>query len=341
MTEFTKEDRIALLKIAFAEGVTVKKRGELVEFLDNCPSALLDGNFELSNLSEVLSEKAIEGIKNAFLKSEGYYEDVLRRAGAKYLTIFDGEYPEMLREINNAPAILFYKGELSALSKDNIAVIGSRHCSNSAVRHAQTFARDLALGGFTVVSGLARGLDSEALRSAINAGGRTVAVLGSGIDVVYPSENKELFDLIEESGIIVSEYVPGTKPNGYQFPERNRIISGLSRGVLVIEAGENSGALITANLAIEQSREVFVIPSSIDSACARGSNLFLKEYPSALVTEPEDIFRALNVAPPITERSAMELDVMEEKIVTALEKGPMHFDELLEISGLNSNNLNS
>lgn len=220
-------------------------------------------------------------------------------------------------------------------------MIGSRYCSKSALRHAGAFSRELTLGGFNIVSGLARGVDGEAQRACISAGGRTIAVLGSGIDVVYPAESKELYDDICSRGLVLSEYAPGTPPNHYNFPERNRIISGLSKAVLVIEARENSGALITANLAIEQGKDLFVIPSDIDSVSGKGGNAFLKEYPTALVTEPEDIFLALGKNIPVTEKNEMALDVMEERIVLSLENGPRHFDELLEITKLNSNNLNS
>lgn len=335
-------NRRATIMLAFCEGISASKRGRILHLLDGKPSRLItELSSALNDLDAVLTKRALSSLKSVFSKDFDVYNEVLDSAGVSCVTQYDEAYPDRLLEISDAPAVLFCKGDVDMLKSNNIAIIGSRYCSKGALRHASTFARELSLGGFNVVSGMARGIDGEAQRACLESGGRTIAVLGSGIDVVYPAESKELYDGVEAHGLIVSEYVPGTPPNHYQFPERNRIISGLSRAVVVIEAGEKSGALITANVAIEQGVDVFVLPSDIDNRLGKGSNGFLKEYPSSLITEPDDVFRALGESLPVTEKCQMALDVMEERIVNVLTDGPKHFDELQEILGLNSNNLNS
>ena len=199
------------------------------------------------------------------------------KAGCKLVTLSSDEYPPLLREISDAPLVLYAQGDASLLSRHAVAMVGSRRPSAYGSSVAHRLAGDLAQRGLVVVSGLARGIDSASHRGALEGGGKTIAVLGSGIDIIYPRENKSLAKKIMESGAVISEFPLGTGPTPQNFPIRNRIISGLSLGVVIVEAAEYSGSLITARLALEQNREVFGVPGNITSAQSFGPNHLIKQ----------------------------------------------------------------
>ncbi|MFA7465022.1 MAG: DNA-processing protein DprA [Syntrophales bacterium] len=197
-------------------------------------------------------------------------------AGMEILTPEDAFYPRALRNIHNYPAVLYARGSLLE-NEPCIAIVGSRRASAYGKQTTFSLSRDLVMSGLTVASGMARGIDTAAHRGALAGGGRTIAVLGSGLDVIYPPENEELFNEIASRGAVISEFPPGTRPLAQHFPSRNRIISGLSLGTVVVEAGEKSGSLITAGCALEQGREVFAVPGSIDSPVSRGAHYLLRQ----------------------------------------------------------------
>ncbi|PKN20755.1 MAG: DNA-protecting protein DprA [Deltaproteobacteria bacterium HGW-Deltaproteobacteria-6] len=238
--------------------------------------------------------------------------DALDKTGVKIITCLDDFYPINLLNIYDRPVFLYVLGNLE---KDDIpvAIVGSRRASAYGRYTTDRISRELALKGITIVSGMARGIDSCAHRGALAAKGRTIAVLGSGLDVIYPPENKNLFTDIAQNGAVVSEFPPGTQPLPYHFPARNRIISGLSYGVVVVEAGEKSGSLITARLAMEQGREVFAIPGTIDSASSRGTNSLIKQG-AKLIDSIDDILE--DILPQI-ERSSLQIKPQKQQIVPA------------------------
>ncbi len=202
----------------------------------------------------------------------------LERSGGGALTLTDEGYPDLLREIHDAPLVLYFKGALeAALAQPRVAVVGSRHCSTYGRNVTARISRDLAAHGLTVVSGMARGVDSAAHEAVLEVGGRTIAVLGTGLDDVYPKENVRLTHAIPENGALVSEFPFEKPPLPQNFPYRNRVISGMSLGVLVVEAAEQSGSLITARLALEQGREVFAVPGNITSGKSIGPNRLIQD----------------------------------------------------------------
>jgi DNA processing protein len=215
----------------------------------------------------------------------------VRKLGGEILLLDDGIYPSLLREIYDPPIVLYVKGAWSdCLDRPCIGVVGSRRCSTYGQNAAIMLARDLAQRGITVVSGFARGIDAAAHRGALEAGGRTVAVLGTGIDEVYPRDHKKLAaEILDRGGALVSQFPLGTPPVSENFPYRNRIISGLSLGIVVVEAAENSGSLITARLAMEQNREVFAVPGNITSRNSFGTNYLIKGAGAKLVQQWQDI----------------------------------------------------
>lgn len=210
----------------------------------------------------------------------------------RILSINDSAYPESLKNIYGPPKILYVKGELKKEDALGIAIVGSRLASGYGLTQAEKFGFELARLGITVISGLARGIDTKAHLGALKAGGRTIAVLGSGLLNIYPPENKNLSDKISCLGAVISEYPLNTKPLAENFPRRNRIISGLSLGVVVIEAGKRSGALITARCALEQGREVFSLPGKLDSENSFGTNELIKDG-AKMTTSVEDILEEL------------------------------------------------
>jgi DNA processing protein len=279
--------------------------------------------------------------------------DMLDKTGVHIITCLDELYPQNLLNIYDRPAFLYVLGHLE---KDdiNLAIVGSRNASTYGRYTTDRISRELALRGITIVSGMARGIDSCAHRGALSAQGRTIAVLGSGLDVIYPPENKKLFADISQNGAVISEFPLGTQPFSYHFPARNRIISGLSYGVVIVEAGEKSGSLITARLAMEQGREVFAIPGTIDSASSRGTNSLIKQgaklidniddilediLPQLERSSAQPIRREQEIVPPgaslaDAERNTDSLRPIDQKILRTLSQRKMHADDIIVDTGL-------
>jgi DNA processing protein len=261
-------------------------------------------------------------------------EDELARVemlGASVITWEDDRYPPRLRQIHNAPPVLYIRGELLPQDEWAVAVVGTRRATPYGRQMVEEIAGDLGRSGITVVSGLARGIDSLAHRAALRAGGRTIAVLGSGIDIIYPSEHRDLAGKIAERGALVSEYPLGTNPEAGNFPPRNRIISGLSLGTLVVEAGKRSGALITADYALEQGREVFALPGMATGEKSEGTNRLIQEGAAKLVLSVEDILEELNLT--LVERHQevrmlVPEDEREAQILKHVSTEPIHVDDI-------------
>lgn len=244
--------------------------------------AELESNNQLTkrNVEEILCREKRDGIAKI--------NEIMIKNDIKIIDIYDADYPQNLREIYDPPITLYYRGKFR-LSELSIAVVGSRKTTNYGAFSAKKLSYELAMRGVHIVSGLARGIDSIAHEGCLDAGGKTVAVLGCGPDYVYPPENAHLYDsILKSGGLILSEYPPGTPPLQYNFPARNRIISGISSGVLVVEAAKRSGSLITAGFALEQGREVFAVPGNIDCAYSRGTNQLIREG-AKMVLEVNDI----------------------------------------------------
>ncbi len=250
--------------------------------------------------------------------------------GAQAVTWDSPDYPALLRQIPDAPPVLFVRGTLLPGDEWAVALVGSRKASPYGREVAHQLATGLARNGVTVVSGLARGVDAAAHRAALEAGGRTLAVLGSGIDVIYPREHHKLVEQIVENGAIISDYPLGAQPEATNFPPRNRIISGLSLGVVIVEAGIKSGALITADFAAEQGREVFAVPGSIFSSEAAGCNQLLRDG-AAIVTEVRDILETLHLdalAEKQAARTLLPANAAEATVLQHLSAEPLHLDDL-------------
>ncbi len=242
---------------------------------------------------EGMGARALRGIKgfNGWDKAENEAEKA-RALGAEIITFTDPRYPQNLKEIHDPPPYLYVRGELNAGDKISVAMVGSRNASHYGLSETRRIAAELSAKGITVVSGGARGIDTEAHRGALSGGGRTIAVLGCGIDITYPRENGELFKKIATSGAVVTEYPVGTPPDKTNFPPRNRIISGISLGVIVMEAAKDSGSLITAAYSVEQNREVYALPGNVSADNSRGVNSLIKKG-AKLIEGPGDVLEDL------------------------------------------------
>ena len=216
----------------------------------------------------------------------------IKDSGIRLITLNDDSYPQNLKAIYDPPPYLYVKGGFKNEDRLSVAIIGSRSATNYGRQITETISKELSSLGITIVSGMARGIDSFAHQSTLDAGGRTIAVLGCGIDIAYPPENKALMERIRNSGAIISEFPFGAPPEAVNFPQRNRIISGLSLGTVVIEAADDSGSLITANYAVEQGRELFAVPGNITSKMSKGSNSLIKKG-AKLVNSADDIIEEL------------------------------------------------
>ncbi|MGI9860409.1 DNA-processing protein DprA [Moorella naiadis] len=269
----------------------------------------------------------------------------LTTAGIKVLTLAEEDYPLELKRIYDPPPVLYWRGSRLSGEGLKIAIVGTRRATAYGLKVAGELAADLAAAGAGVVSGLARGIDAAAHRGAIKGGGLTWGILGCGVDVIYPREHRELYHQVMEHGAVISEFPPGTPPDAGHFPARNRIISGLAAGTVVVEAAARSGALITADLALEQNRDVFAVPGPITSRYSQGTHDLIKQG-AKLVTGVADILeeyepQSLLTLPPGEERAAIALNATEEKVLHGLQVTPTHLDALMATTGLPPGELNT
>jgi len=270
-------------------------------------------------------------------------EKKLEKYHVDYVTIDDLNYPYRLKEIPNAPYVLYYIGDIGVLNDECIGVVGTRKPSIYGKEMTEKFVKALSREKFCIVSGLAYGVDTIAHQVALNEKGKTVAVMAGGLDSIYPSENEQLAQrIVESGGCLVSEYYIGTKSDSFRFPIRNRIISGLSLGVLVTQASQKSGSLITANYAIEQNRELFVIPANLNLIDSKGTNSLIASIPECVTMSPEKIILSFRTELHQKEKIAgvAQMGMDEGVIIELLKSGEKTFDELLEATTLNPKILN-
>ncbi len=325
----------ALVALSLVPGIGPGRIRTLMSYFGSARAALRASR---SALECVPGIGAQIGAAIAEFRSDDVVDQQFERAdkvGAELITVWDDRYPELLRQIYDPPTFIWVRGDLREVDKRAIAIIGTRRATDYGRRIAHDFASELAGRGFTIVSGMAYGIDAAAHRGAMAAGGRTIAVLGSGVDRIYPAEHLNLANQIIEHGALISEFPLGAAPDAPNFPRRNRIVSGLTLGVLVVEAHEKGGALITARLAIEQNREVFAIPGSLYSAAGAGCNRLIQRGHAKLVLNVDDIISELGVmtgesssAPEDKSEIVSQLSDIESLLYNALDSTPVHIDTL-------------
>lgn len=265
----------------------------------------------------------------------------LDKLDAHWISYWAEEYPKNLKNIFAPPIILYYKGTLQKCDNNSIAIVGTRIASQYGKTMAANFSKELASKSITVVSGMARGIDTIAHRGALKSRGRTISIIGSGLDVIYPAENKNLFEEIVQNGAVITEYKLGTKPDAQNFPKRNRIISGFSLGTLIVETKVSGGALQTAAFALEQNREVFAIPGNLDALQSEGTNLLIQRGEAKLVRNCNDILVELNlkIEPEVgvnIPKPKVDLNMFEQNIYDILSTEPKHIDVVAKESKMSS-----
>jgi DNA processing protein len=286
-----------------------------------------------AGLSSKLCERVVqmrEGINLEKVMSD------ISSKGIKILTWEDEQFPARLKDIDQPPPVLYVRGELTEEDFWAVAVVGTRRVSAYGRQIAEELGAYLAASGVSVISGLARGVDAIAHQAALKNGGRTIAVLGSGVDRIYPPEHKQLAEKITAQGAVISDYAPGTPPDASNFPARNRIISGLAMATVVVEAGETSGALITAQFAIDQGREVFAVPGNILAPQSKGTNNLIAQgaHPMLSARDLLEILDLGRVSEQKTVRQSIPCDETEARLIQFLTHDPLHLDEIQNLSGL-------
>ncbi len=304
---------------------------------------VLSGN--LNSLREVVNEnlsRRIQKVNNNREKIESALTKelaTLSKINGKIITVWDDSFPSLLKKIYDPPLLLYTKGTFTKDDEYSIAIVGTRQPTNYGKIQTEKIASELANQNITIVSGLARGIDSIAHKSTLKTGKRTIAVIGSGLDVIYPPENKKLFDEISEQGLIISEYELGTKPNAENFPKRNRIISGISLGCIIIETGIAGGAMQTASFALDQNREVFAVPGNLGIKQSEGTNLLIQRGEAKLIRSSEDVLLELELKlKPIIGKNIpkpkIEMNLFEEKIISVLKNEPVQIDVIATLTNL-------
>lgn len=344
MTTKQLENLTYLKFLLSIEGIGPQKIFSLISKFDSL-EGLADASriklLAVEGINKTLSFRIISSkpkIKEIKEETEKELEE-LSRLNGRILTFWDAEYPKLLKEIFYPPIILYILGNFDVIDQNAIAIVGTRMPSNYGKTQAERFSYELAQKDLTIVSGLARGIDSIVHQSALKAGGKTIAVIGSGLDVIYPPENKRLFSEIIGNGLIISEYPLGTKPDAQNFPKRNRIISGLSLGTLIIETKLTGGAMQTAAYAIDQDREIFALPGSINVKQSEGPNSLIQKGEAKLVSSIEDILEELKTKLNLVNgkkisRPNLELNLFEEKIISVLTEEPKHIDEIANLTSM-------
>jgi DNA processing protein len=330
MSEFSIE---ALLGLSSIPRIGPSRMRKLISILKS-PEAVINASqrqlMDIEGIDQKMAARIKEGPDDSFVETQ---ITEMKKHDVDIISYWDEEYPARLKRIYDPPAFLFYKGDLNALDGNAIGIVGTRNPSSYGKLITERFSRELVEQNFTIISGFARGIDTIAHTSALKSNGTTIAVLGNGLDTVYPAENKKIMEQFLKQGVILTEYPMGTLPDGGNFPKRNRIISGLSVGILVTEAGSKSGALITALYAVDQNREVFAVPGPITSGRSSGTNKLIKEG-AKLVQSVDDILSELDkqlnlsFSQTVKQVELPELTGNLKTIFETLGDEPIHVDQL-------------
>ena len=358
-TDFDEE---SWLRFAFVGLPAARSLGALEKWdgPENLLKAARDGREDELLATIGITPKTVERLREAATRDVLKAQKAMRDFGIRLILRESADYPATLSGLPDAPPYLFVRGTIEERDRAAVGIVGTRHATEYGKGIAAKLGSDLAQRGVTVVSGLARGVDTQAHKGAVDAGGRTFAVCGCGLDVAYPSENRALMDQIENAGACISEFAPTVHPESWHFPARNRIISGLSVGVVVVEAAERSGALITADFALEQGREVFAVPGNIHKAQSRGAHALIKAG-ATLVDSVDDIIGSLNSralpfedlrvaqkarqadidSAPAHSGLRHDLTAAENRVYLALDVEPRHVDDIAAAANMGAGEVNA
>jgi len=337
-------DEKILIWLDIFDFISLKRKYELLKKYENINNLWhnfeKDGAYFIELFGEENYNKMLFSYDSNFLNN---YISNIERMGIKMVTFLSNTYPKTLKETNSPPFVLYCKGNIDLLKTNCIAIVGTRRMSKYGKEITYKFAYELASAGLTVVSGLADGVDSESHKATLDAKGNTIAVLGCGVNICYPATNQKLYDrILESKGLIISEHKPNEKPMTFYFPARNRIIAGLSKGVLITEATEKSGSMHTKEYALENNRDLFVVPGRITDIYSKGCNAIIKSCQSTMVLSPNEIINAYcGVIVQDEDTIIVQTNMDEQIVLDVLKTDDVHYDELLEKCGMDAKSLNT
>lgn len=304
--------------------ISNESKMKLLKMYEN--EEVIHNNIDNIVRDRVIKGKRINNLKKITLNDIREFKKYLKSEGIGYITYTSLEYPKSLMELEQPPYILFYKGDKSILKNKTGGIVGARKCTNYGREVTRRIAKELCLNSITIVSGVASGIDSVAHRVAVDEGGKTIGVLGCGIDIIYPKVNKQLYSDIERTGLLLSEFLPGTEPRGYNFPRRNRIISALSDKLVVIEASLKSGSLITVGYALEAGKSVMAVPGSVLQSNSTGCNKLIGDGASTFA-EIEDLRTFFGI---YKKSYVKQVNVVKEALLTVISSEPKHLDDIID-----------
>jgi DNA processing protein len=346
LTKLSLEELTTLNLLLSIEGIGPGKIKNLLNKFgsaQNVINASENDLIETHRINKLLANRITCKIKNKYKVEEETKRELdrINDLNINITSLWDTDYPELLKNIYDPPLLLYYKGKKSESDKYSVAIVGTRKPTEYGRIQAEKITSELASQNITIVSGLARGIDSIAHASALKSNGRTISVIGSGLNIIYPPENRKLFEEISEKGIIFSEYKLDTPPDGGNFPQRNRIISGLSLGCVVVESGLRGGAMQTAQFALDQNREVFAVPGNLGVKQSEGTNDLIQRSGAKLVRDAEDIFAELELKlKPVIGKNIPkpkpDLNLFEEKLLNILNDGQIQIDKIASLSDLST-----
>lgn len=319
----------AILWLDIFEFLTTNKKQKIISLLDE-PKDLFDCFNEIKHLLRdvVTSEQMFEMERMLNIQVVENYIQLLTKNNVGILTCYSENYPQQFLDYENYPLVLYYKGDISLINTPCVGVVGTRRITRYGERVTELYCQQLSASGVTIVSGMAEGVDTIAAKTALKNGGKTIAVLGSGFNDIYPHSNLELSKQIAQKGLLITEYSPTTKAATYHFPVRNRIIVGLSDAVLITEAGIKSGVMYTKDYCLEYGKDMFIVPGNIDSKFSEGTNAIIKSMQGAITTSPNDILDALKLKNNFKEPPKHQISIEEQLIVDCIGSDEVHFDEI-------------
>ena len=339
--QYTRSEQL----IIYLDSIDIpeKKIQELINLVDDFGSLLTNFEMYKTKVSKILTDEQINQISTSSEKNLALaINENLTKYNISAVTILSSNYPEKLKELNNPPVILYTKGDQNLLNEENVlAVVGTRKPSFYGKNIAEKFVEEFVSKNLLLVSGLAYGIDSIVARVSVEKHKKTIAVLAGGLDKIYPPTNVNLAnEIVKNGGLLVSKYHVGLPPLQYKFPERNEIISAISDGVLVIEAGNKSGSLITANFALDQGKDLYIVPGNLNNPQCEGSNRLLYEMPHALVIEPKNILEKFGLSSESKQVKSYQPSFEEKIIIDALSEGELDFDNIVEKTKMEAKKLN-
>ncbi len=331
---YSREEKV-LIWLSIFDQISLKKQHKLLELYPSPLDLWSKWESDKNNILSVIDEETYD--KMSFARDENFINNYIKNfdeQDIKFVSIISDKYSKMMRETISPPVMLYCKGNLDLLNSPCLAIVGTRRCTKYGKDVTLMFSREIAKAGITIVSGLCDGVDTHAHTGCVEVGGKTIAVLGGGLNCIYPAVNIPLAErILETGGLLVSEYKPNVKPTRYFFPARNRLVAGISRGVLITEATEKSGSMHTKEYALENNRDLYVVPGRITDIYSKGCNMVIKNCQSAMVLSPDEIIRAFGKESTKNAVVVEQLSMEEQMIMDKIGSDEVHYEQL--VSSLN------